>query len=499
MKKVILFAIPILILAACGGSEQKENTTEATTELGSSYKMETRETRIGKLSFENGYPNHETLEALYDERDFQRACQAYQWSLPIVSMMEFIHSYQEDLGANFGDLCHIKGYDDASYGITANATTEYMFGWHDLTISGPIVINEPVGAIAGFVNDMWQRPVTDLGIPGNFGGKGGNQLIVGPGQEVPENAGDYNIVHCKSNYVFFLIRVLETDPERKEKVRKDFQVYPFKNRMNPTITKIIPIAGRTWRSNQPRGMAYWDRLSEAINHEPIEERDRFVLATLVPLGIEKGKEFNPNDRKKALLEEAVFVGEAMAGANNFHSRFENALYAEGTKWDLALAHNLNQKAENYDQLDERAAWYYEALTTSEGMTSSRPGIGSTYLGGYRDKDDDWLDGGKSYTLHVPANVPAKNFWSVTVYHNDTRYLIQNEQKIADRSSRMELLQNEDGSFDIYFGPTAPEGKEQNWIPTNPGEGWFSYFRLYGPLEAYFDRSWVLPDFEKANW
>lgn len=475
-----------MTLALCAGAYAQE-------------KMETRDTRIGRLVFQNGYPDHETLEKLYDERDFQRACQAYIWSLPAISMMDFVHSFQDDLGAKFGDLVHIKGYDDASHGITANATTEYMFGWHDLTLSGPIVISEPVGAMAGFVNDMWQRPVTDLGVPGRFGGKGGKQLIVGPGQDVPDNVSEYNVVRTKSNYAFYLTRVLETDPELKERVRKGLQVYPYKERANPTTTKIIPVAGRPWRSNQPRGMVYWERLAEFINHEPVEERDRFYMATLIPLGIEKGRPFRPNARQKQILEEAVFVGEAMAGANNFHSRFPAAFYAEGTKWDMALAHNLDQRAEYYNQLDERAAWYYEALTSSEGMTSTRPGIGSTYLGGYRDKDDEWLDGGKSYALRVPPNVPAKRFWSITVYHNDTRYLIQNKQKIADRSSRMELLKGDDGSVTIYFGPTPPKGKEQNWIPTNPGEGWFSYFRLYGPLEAHFDRSWVLPDIEKANW
>lgn len=462
-------------------------------------KMETRNTRMGELVFENGYPDHETLEKLYDERDFQRACQAYIWSLPAISMMDFILSYQDDLGATFGDLVHIKGYDDASHGITANATTEYMMGWHDLSLSGPIVISEPVGAMAGFVNDMWQRPVTDLGVPGSFGGQGGKQLIVGPGQEVPDDVSEYNVVHSESLYAFFLTRILETDPQLKEKVRNGFQVYPYADRDNPEMTKIIPVAGRPWRSNQPRGMAYWERLAEFVNHEPVAESDRFFMAMLVPLGIEKGKVFDPDARQKAILEEAVFVGEAMAGANNFHSRFPAGFYAEGTKWDLALAHNLDQRAEHHNQLDERAAWYYEALTSSEGMTSTRPGIGSTYLGGYRDEDDDWLDGGKSYVLRVPANVPAKRFWSATVYHNDTRYLIQNKQKRADRSSRHDLIMNEDGSVSIYFGPTAPAGKESNWIPTNPGEGWFSYFRLYGPLEAYFDRSWVLPDIEKASW
>lgn len=492
--KLVVLPLILALTSAWTTAAQSSNSTAPSWE-----KMETRDTRIGKLVFENGYPSKKTLELLYDERDFQRASQAYIWSLPAVSMMNFVDSFKNDLGGEFGDFFHIKSYDDASHGITANATTEYLLSWYDLSESGPFVIVEPKGAMAGFVLDMWQRPLTDLGIPGVFGGKDGKHLIVGPGQEVPAGVEDYNVVHSTSNYIQLFERILATDPEVKEKIMKEAQLYAYKDRSNPGTTKVIPVAGRVWRSNQPRGMDYWKFLSEFINHEPAEERDRFFWATLVPLGIEKGKPFNPTERQKKILEEAVFVGEAMAGANNFDSRFDAAFYAPGTKWDIALAHNLDQRAEHYNQLDERAAWYYEALSSSKGMKSSRPGIGSTYLGGYRDKDNEWLDGGKNYKLRVPANAPAKRFWSITVYHNDTRYLTRNKQKIADRSSRMDLLKNDDGSVTIYFGPTAPEGKEQNWIPTNPGEGWFSYFRLYGPLEAYFDRSWVLPDFEKANW
>ena len=222
------------------------------------------------------------------------------------------------------------------------------------------------------------------------------------------------------------------------------------------------------------------------------------MAMLKPLGIEKGKPFNPTASQKKILEEGVFVGEAMAMANDFEKRGGMGHYADGSNWDIALTTNIEQRSKYYAQLDERAAWFYEAYSTSKGMTTSTPGVGSIYLSTYKDSDRKWLDGANNYRLRVPANVPVKNFWSVTVYHNDTRYLIQNKQKRADRSSRMDLLKNDDGTVDIYFGPTVPEGKDQNWIPTNPDESWFPYFRLYGPLEAYFDRSWVLPDIEKLK-
>ena len=104
-----------------------------------------------------------------------------------------------------------------------------------------------------------------------------------------------------------------------------------------------------------------------------------------------------------------------------------------------------------------------------------------------------MDGSNNYKLHIPLNPPAKEFWSVTLYDVSTRCLINNGQQIADKSSRMDLLINEDSSVDLYFGPEAPEGKEQNWIPSVPNQGFFVYLRLYAPLEPYFDRTWALPD------
>ncbi len=102
-------------------------------------------------------------------------------------------------------------------------------------------------------------------------------------------------------------------------------------------------------------------------------------------------------------------------------------------------------------------------------------------------------------LHVPPNPPAKQFWSITLYDIDTRCLIQNQEQIADRGSRTPgLMKNVDGSVDIYFGPAAPKGFEKNWIPTVPDRAWFTWFRPYGPLEPYSERTWPLPDIKKVE-
>jgi hypothetical protein len=158
-----------------------------------------------------------------------------------------------------------------------------------------------------------------------------------------------------------------------------------------------------------------------------------------------------------------------------------------------------QDLPGYSQLDERAAYTYEAVALSKGMVSQTPGVGQAYLGSYRDKSGHAFDGAKTYRLRVPPNPPAKQFWSVTLYDVDTRSIVQNQEQIADRSSRQpDLAKNADGSVDIYFAPTAPKGFEKNWIPTVPGQAWFTYFRLYAPLEPYFDQSWSLPDIESVE-
>ena len=110
----------------------------------------------------------------------------------------------------------------------------------------------------------------------------------------------------------------------------------------------------------------------------------------------------------------------------------------------------------------------------------------------------WLDGARSYTLRVPPDPPVEAFWSLTLYDVDTRCILRNDQEIADRSSRMELLVDDDGSVTIHTGPEAPAGREQNWIPTVPGKAWFPYFRLYSPTRPFLDKSWVLPDIERVG-
>ena len=458
---------------------------------------ETLDTRIGKIefthAFANGYPTDATVEKLFNELDFQRAVQAYIWSIPLVSMAQWQYSHEHELGAENGQAVYLESYKDRLGGLTYNATTPYVLPFIDLA-DGPWVVVMPEGEVRGAAHDMWQMAITKLTEPGKY-------LFVGPGQEVPKDAEaqGYKVQQSPTMNLLLGIRLMATDADARLAQLKKLEVYPYAERANPRPRGYIRPEGKPWMAAAPEGFTYFERLAEAINKEPVFERDRFFMAMLKPLGIEKGKPFKPTKEQKAILTEAALVGEAMAKTNDFSKRLEDAHYMDGSHWEFATVSPPDQRREHYDALDGRAAWFYEAVTNDPAMHGQKTGKGQVYLGAYKDKDGDWLDGGKNYTLHVPANVPAETFWSVTAYEVSTRTLINNKYEIADRSSRMDLAMNADGSVDIYFGPDKPAGdKARNWIPTEAGRAWFPYFRLYSPKQAFLDRTWVLPDIEKAK-
>ena len=145
---------------------------------------QTVDTRSGKLEFELGVPTKETVTKLYDEMDYQRACQLFLWSFPIVAFANLQVNLEGTTGARPGDLTIYLGNEQSIF-FTPNATTPYIVAYLDLAKTGPVVMEIPAGAIAGAASDYWQRPLCDLGVAGPDQGKGGNYVFVGPGQEAP--------------------------------------------------------------------------------------------------------------------------------------------------------------------------------------------------------------------------------------------------------------------------------------------------------------------------
>jgi len=451
--------------------------------------------RLAQVVMDGELPRREDLPVVFDELDYQMATQAYLWALPLVSYAQWQRVHRDVFGADNTDMVHYVTYQDRLGLITANATTPYILGFIDLSLTGPVVIELPPGPTAGGVSDFWQREIGGMGEMGADQGKGGRTIVVPPGQAAPTDADGYFVLQASGMNIMFGFGTLDPDPARSQALVDAVRIYPYQQRNDPPKIRVISPGGRPWSGDQPRGMGYWERLHDIYQSEIVDERDRFYLAMLKQLGIEKGKPFTPDERLTKILTEASAAGELMAQANSFAKRFPGARYWPDRQWDLVLQlDESDQRAQNHDQLLERAAWFYEAVSFSAAMKSQTPGKGQAYLASYTDSTGAWLTGDRHYVLHVPADPPAKLFWSVTVYDAATRCLIDNPQRRGDRGSRDPDLQlNPDGSVDVFFGPTPPPSGETNWVQTLSGQHWFSYVRFYGPLQSYFDRTWELGD------
>ena len=172
----------------------------------------------------------------------------------------------------------------------------------------------------------------------------------------------------------------------------------YSQRENPKPNRTFSGSGKAIDSLEPEGLEYWKRLSDVINNNPVHERDRFFMAMLKPLGIEKGKPFAPDARQKALLEEGARVGRAMAAVNTFEARLQSANWYPGTNWMASVLLDPAQESKNYSQLDERLHWFFIATYMNPHMALTEPGPGSVYIQTFKDKGGQWLDGAKNYRL-----------------------------------------------------------------------------------------------------
>ena len=465
--------------------------------LAATAEADTVQTRIGELSFDVGYPTTETAEKLYDELDFQRATQAYIWALPAVGFHALHLAHLNNFDAPNGAVVLYKDLADKAGMLTPNITTLYAFSFWDLAAQGPLVVEVPAGLTAGGVLDIWQRPITDMGQTGPDQGQGAKYLILPPGS--PDmNPEGYIVVHSPTNQVWFASRGLDPDKAVAEATIRQHRLYAWADREAPAETPFIPVGGREWASAQPTDLSYWHYLSDLFANEQVEDRDRMMFAMLRPLGLIPGQPFAPDARQSAILTEAARMGDLMARTIAHDKRFDNATVYDGKHWEYANLVELDQEATGYSQLDERGSWFYEAIGNSVGMQGRILGFGQVYLETSKDSAGNWLDGGKTYRMRVESNPPVRQFWSVTLYDNLTSGPVITAAGSADLSSRKpDLVTNADGSVDVYFGPTRPEGAT-NFIETNPGQGWFPYFRFYGPTEAYFDKTWQLNDIEELR-
>jgi hypothetical protein len=368
--------------------------------------------------------------------------------------------------------------------------------------TGPMVIEVPAGML-GALNDAWFRYMQDIGPFGPDKSNGGKYLIIPPNyeDEIPDG---YFVVKSKTYRVWVFMRAfVENGLEAAiNNVKDNLKVYPLNQSDNPLEMEFISGTGKSFNTIHDNDFNFYHHVNDVIQEEPLEMIDMETRGLLASIGIEKGKSFNPDERMQKILTDAVAIGNATARSIVWYPRTEGSVDnmagvqvypKENSKWIMAWVDRnvfFNGKDGHTMNSDARVMFHYPYTAVTPAMAVPRLGIGSDYTMAFVDSKNNPFDGNKNYQLHIPANPPAKNFWAVTIYDPQTRSMLQTDQPYPTVGSQTEgLIQNEDGSFDIFFGPEAPKGKENNWLQTIPGKSWFTILRMYGPLEEWHDRSW----------
>jgi hypothetical protein len=377
--------------------------------------------------------------------------------------------------------------------LTANTETVYAVGHLDLKTDGPTVVEAPPRML-GFVQDGLQRYLTDIGPLGPDKGAGGKFLILPPDHSgnVPDG---YFVFRSPTYSASLAMRGFQVDGTTDQAVAlmKQTKVYPPSAGSSPPMMQFINGSNKDIDTLFSDNIRYFELLAMLVNEEPRDLFDPLERAQMRAIGIEKGKAFEPDAKTKAMLSEAARIGGAIGRANAYGPP-PGGYYYPGRKWQGVSGVSYTFMQDAAPLIDVRNNAYYMAAGNSPAMMEKNIGQGSQYLWTYRDARGDYLDGAKTYKLHVLPNIPAGNFWSVVVYDALSRSELQNGQPLPSVSSYTKPKLNADGSIDIVFGPEEPQGGG-NWIKTVPGKGWFPIFRFYSPTEAYFNKTWALNDIE----
>ena len=499
------------------------------------------ETRIGPLQFKDGAPSVDTAAKVYDALDFTRGLDAFLNSYGGASAYAIRKGF---LGIGAEDNTVVlfpELMDSRSLFLTANADTIYYLAVVDLT-KGPMVVEQPSKGL-GTINDMWFGWIIDVGFPGPDRGEGGRYLLLPPGYDGPVPDGGFYVARSKTTRVLYAARAFLADNDPKapvENIKKSMKIYPYtpggfgtsiatalegKVRLEANApipaTKFVEASGKSFNTIPPSDHSFFEMIDANIQQEPADSYNPELAGQLAAIGIVKGKPFNPDARMRKILTDAAAVGNAAGRVLNWRpSESLGWNYYPGSSW----ANMLWQGGANFETpppmitkeglfkplpptgartLDSKTAFYYGYTLDSPGTIMRLPRVGSQYLMGFLDGNKNDLDGGKTYKVTLPKDIPAAAFWSFTVYDNQTRSMLDTPQRYPRAGSQNypspAAEPNADGSITVYFGPTQPAGvKRGNWIQTVPGKGWFALLRLYSPLESFFTKEWRLSEIEPVR-
>lgn len=495
--------------------------------------------RNGTLEFRDGAPSQATLVNVYDNLDYTHAFEVFVNTMQGVNAAAIRKGFL-DIGVKDNEILVFSRLMDAkSLFLTANADTVYFVGILDLT-KGPMVLETPPNAL-GTLDDMWWRWVIDFGAPGPDRGAGAKYLILPPGYDGPAPEGGFYVARSRTTRVLILGRMfMENDNPAPavEAIRKFTKIYPYeagglgtsiaeflsgKARLGPITpppeTVFHEGSGKVMNTIPPNDFSYYEMLNEVVQQEPATAIDPELMGPIAAIGIVKGKPFAPDARMRKILTDALAVGNATSRSLFMAPRAADWYYYPGSAWSNFLfvsGHEFETPIPmitregvkplpptGYRTLDARSAFFYGITGITPAMAMRLPGIGSQYLLAFQDANKRFFDGSKTYKVTLPKGIPEAKFWSLTLYDNQSRSMLDTPQRYPRAGSQSYPSPAADadasGVTTVYFGPKQPDGvKRGNWIQTVPGKGWFVILRLYSPLEPFFDKSWRPSEIELAR-
>jgi hypothetical protein len=524
------FSFLVFLLATTGLNGASIASAQAAAEIPPAITTPDKvETRIGPLDFKDGMPSKETIAKVYDNLDFTHAFEAFVNTLQGVSI-HALHKGFLSIGVKDNEVLVFSELMDAkSLYLTANADTVYYMGMLDLT-KGPMVLEVPPKAL-GAIDDYWFRWVIDIGLPGPDRGEGGKYLILPPGYDGPLPDG-FNIARARTSLVIWFARSFLENNDPKpvaESIRKFTKVYPYeaggvgtpiadflsgKAKLGkvtpPSPTVFHEGTGKVMNTIPPNDFGFYEMLNEVVQQEPAGSLDPELMGPVAAIGIIKGKPFAQDARMKKILTEALALANATSRTLFMAPRdpalyyypgsgWQNMLFEVGYEFETPIPEITPEGVKpfpptGYRTLDARTDFFYGVTGITPAMAMRLPGIGSTYLWTMVDANKEPFDGGKTYKVTLPKDIPQANFWSFTLYDNMSRSMLDTPQRYPRAGSQSfpspAAEAAADGTTTVYFGPTQPANvKRGNWIQTMPGKGFIPCLRLYSPLEPFFTKTW----------
>ncbi|MFI1239870.1 DUF1254 domain-containing protein [Nocardia salmonicida] len=501
-------------------------------------------TGIGTLEFADGYPKSETATTLRDHLDYLHGVEAFMNTIQGVSVFAIRRGFQ-DAGVAEGDvLIFSELMDSRSLFLTANADTVYFWSFHDLS-QGPLVFEVP-SDVLGLFDDIWFRWISDFGLPGADRGLGGTYVLVGPDYDGPLPEGGCYVRHSRTNHITLIGRAFINENPGDDpaptvaRIKEQLKIYPYTpggfgssvgayltgkgplgKPATPQSPRFVEGTGLAMNTVPPNDFGHYEMLDALVQLESAEALDTELAGQFAAIGIVKDEKFAPDSRLRKILDEAVAVGNAASrtlgtGAHptegfryyDGNSAWWNMLFVGGFEFTNPPPEITADGVEPYPnknarQLHSRTSMFYTATAITPAMCMRLTGVGSQYLAANLDADGRPFDGAKTYRVRLPKDIPAARFWSLNLYDNQTRSMLQTEQLYPRAGSQAfptpAAEAEADGSTVVYCSPAQPDGVAAgNWIQTDPDKGWFAILRCYSPLQPFFDKTWRAGEFEVVS-